>query len=93
MSEATPPDDGAGFNDPEAWGFCEVCKYEVACAVATPLTVFGKLNPHLRKLSSESMKLSDPAVECAGSGLTPPEETPYEVEELAFHYTITVEGS
>jgi hypothetical protein len=36
-----PPIDNKAFNDPEAWGFCDVCAFEVA--------VFGgRLGEHLR---------------------------------------------
>ena len=52
--------DGAEFNDPNAWGYCELCKFEVARSLLT-----GRLLAHHRMVGSYSSR------PCRGAGRQP----------------------
>lgn len=59
-----PPRDTKAFNDPEAWGYCDFCAFDVA--------VFDGLRDEHRRIRN-----GNDSTPCAGSGRPPAErETP-----------------
>jgi hypothetical protein len=56
----TATDDGADFNDPDAWGYCAPCAFTVAKFLDSDL-----LYPHTRSQTGTSMEQRT----CDGSGL------------------------
>lgn len=52
--------DGAAFDDPDAWGFCKYCAFEVAVDIEA-----GRIYPHDRRAGDWAMR------RCYGSLLEP----------------------